>query len=248
MPFPRAAQLPLRRDHPCSTAFLDESGAISRDRIFAIGLIKTPEPARLLRAVQNVRDQRHWYEEIKFTRLRNQRTLDLYRHIVDRCDLGTLEFLCFVADRSKADPIERFVTAWDAYGKLAEQLLVAATRQTELVAVLADNYSTPRHVLFEETLRSAVNRRLHRLAVVSVVRLDSRSSDGLQVVDLLTSSIAFEFRVDCGLASRDSLKAKLAEHVRAALGAQSCTEGWRNQSHSVQIYRHGSWEPPITHG
>lgn len=56
----------LRKDHPCATAFLDESGIISKDRFFSIGLLKSKEPARLLRALQKLRDQQHWYSEIKW--------------------------------------------------------------------------------------------------------------------------------------------------------------------------------------
>ena len=91
-------------------------------------------------------------------------------------------------------------------------------------------------MLFEATLRANVNRRLRRLAVTSVCRLDSRSADGLQVVDLLTASIALEFRIAAGVASETSVKADLAAHVRDCLGATSCLAGWRTARHSVAIY------------
>lgn len=229
----------LRRDHPTSTAFLDETGAISDDRFFAIGLLKVQEPARLLRAIQKIRDQRHWYGEIKFTSLKKESGLELYSKFVDAVLApGVAEFFCFVADRDKDDPVARFGTHWDAYTKLAEQLVIAATHPDELVSLMADNYSTPDHVLFEEDLREGVNRRLKRLALVSVVRLDSKSSDGLQLVDLLTSATAFEFRADAGVASHNSVKGRMAKYVRTQLGCRSCLQGWRNSTHSVQIYGH----------
>lgn len=232
----------LRRDHPTATAFLDETGAIANDRIFGVGLLKLTEPARVLRRIQKLRDRHHWYKEIKFGAVTSG-SLALYKEVVDAC-MDEAEFFCFVADRQKADPIERFGTSWDAYGKLAEQLTVAALHPDELVSIMADNYSTPDHVLFEENLRSSVNRRLERLAVVSVVRQDSRSSDGLQIADMLTSGAAFEFRAEVGLASTKKEKAQLAAHVRGALGATSCLAGWRSGSHSVQIYEHGAWSQP----
>lgn len=239
----------LARDHPCAAAFLDESGAISNDRFFAVGVLKVPEPARLLRAVQKFRDKKHWYSEIKFANISSAKTADIYKDIVDICLApGLTEFFCFVADRDVADPVERFGTQWDAYGKLAEQLVVAATHPGELVSVMADNYSTPDHILFEEDLKAAVNTRLRRLAVVTVCRLDSKSSDGLQLADLLTSSTAFEFRASVGLASHASHKGAVAKHFRDVLGATSCLPGWRNSSHSVQVYEHGSGRlsPPDT--
>jgi hypothetical protein len=135
MSFEQVRRPYLRRDHPCSTAFLDETGAISHDRFFAIGLLKTSEPARLLRTIQAIRDERHWYEEIKFSRLRNQKTLALYKSLVDRCLVLPIEFFCFVADRDTADPVQRFGTQWDAYLKLAEQLVVAAIHQLVVAAI-----------------------------------------------------------------------------------------------------------------
>jgi len=226
----------LRKDHPCGTAFLDETGIISKDQFFAIGLLKSTEPARLLRRISKLRDQDHWYSEIKWYDL-TAGTLPFYQKVVDICGDSDAEFFCFIANRALHDPVSRFGSAWDAYGKLAEQLLVASIHPDELVALLADNYSTPDSVLFEEDLRSAVNRRLNRLALTSVVRLDSRSSDGLQLVDLLTSAIAHEFRADAGLASHTSPKGQLSTYVRSMLGATTCLKGWRNKSHSVAIYR-----------
>lgn len=222
------------------TVFLDETGAIAHDRIFAVGLVRIEEPAPLLRALQKWRDRKHWYKEVKYGDV-TEGTLDLYRAFVDTAFAScSPSFFCFVADRNAADPVERFGSAWDAYEKLAEQLIIAAVRSRELATVLADNYSTPDDVLFEQTLRANINRRLRRLAVVSVCRLDSRAADGLQVVDLLTSAVALEFRIAAGLARPDNAKAKLAAHVRAALGVDSCLNGWRNDVHSVAIYRHGA--------
>lgn len=233
----------LSRDHPVGAAFLDETGIISKDRFFGVGVLKCQEPSRLLRRIQTYRDQKHWYGEIKFTSVRKH-NLHLYKDVVDIClGSGFLEFFCFIADRDTADPIARFGTEWDAYGKLAEQLVVAAMHPDEVIALLADNYSTPAHVLFEEHLRAAVNRRLHRLAVVTVCRLDSKSSDGLQVADLLTSAVAHEFRADAGLALPTSAKGQLAAYVRTGMGTSSCLSGWRNITHSVAIYDHGSWVP-----
>ena len=225
----------LRKDHPCATAFLDETGSISKDRFFGIGLLKCSEPAVLTRALQKLRDRAHWYDEIKWYDITRD-SIPFYRCVVDICADSGVDFFCFIADRKQSDPIARFGSPWDAYAKLAEQLVVASFRPAELMALMADNYSTPDSVLFEQDLRAAVNRRLNRLALVSVTRLDSRSSDGLQAVDLLTSAVTHEFRADAGLASHVSPKGRISTYVRAVLGAGSCLDGWRNSRHSVQIY------------
>ena len=49
--------------------------------------------------------------------------------------------------------VERFGSSWDAYSKLAEQLVVASLHSDQLMSLMADNYSTPDSVLFEEERR-----------------------------------------------------------------------------------------------
>ena len=78
-----------------------------------------------------------------------------------------------------ADPVSRFGSTWRAYEKLAVQLLLGSIKKPEIVTVLADNYSTPKHVVFERDVRSEVNHRLGRLAVANVCRLASQSADPL---------------------------------------------------------------------
>lgn len=229
----------LAVDHPCAAAFLDETGVISQDRFFAVGLVKMPEPSKLLRTLSKFRDQRHWYGEIHFTKM-TARDLTLYKSIVDiALQPDMLDFWCFVSDRHVADPIKRFKSPWNAYNRLAEQLVLASIHPGELVSVMADNYSAPDHVRFEEVLKANVNRRVNRLAVVSVCRLDSQSCDGLQIADLLTAAVTQEFRASVGLASPTSIKGTLAAYVREKLGTTSCLSGWRNANHSVQLYRGG---------
>ena len=127
----------LRRDHPCATAFLDETGAISQDRFFAVGLLKSRDTPVLLRSIQKLRDREHWYGEIKFTDLTSG-ALPFYRRVVDLCLApGLTEFFCFVADRQVADPVARFGSPWHAYGKLAEQLVTASLHPGELLSLMA---------------------------------------------------------------------------------------------------------------
>jgi hypothetical protein len=46
----------LDQDHPRSTAFLDETGVISRDRFFGMDLLKSHAPARMLKGIRKARD------------------------------------------------------------------------------------------------------------------------------------------------------------------------------------------------
>jgi hypothetical protein len=113
---------------------------------------------------------------------------------------------------------------------------MATVKPEEIVTVLADNYSTPAHVSFEEELKFEVNRRLGRLAVASVCRLDSKSTDGLQLVDLLTSAIAFEFKEAAGFANPKGAKGEVSRYVRAGYGTKSVRKGHRSEKLNVAIH------------
>jgi hypothetical protein len=86
-----------------------------------------------------------------------------------------------------------------------------------------------------------------------MVRLDSRSADPLQMADLLTAAVAFEFRQHAGLAGARSPKARLADHVRTIFNVSSFRDpppGDMTSRLSVRMYRDAEAEPtddgPVT--
>lgn len=217
---------------------MDESGSISKDRFFSVGCLELAEPSILLRQIQKLRDRHHWYQEIHFADL-TAGALSFYERVVEIVAASGGEFSCFVADREVADPVERFGSSWKAYEKLSVQLLIGSIAPREIVTVLADNYSTPDGVVFEQDVRAEVNRRLGRLAIAGVCRLDSGAADPLQVVDLLTSAVTFEFRQHGGLAGRKSPKARLAAKVRSEYGVTSFLDGYEGVGINVKLYNSG---------
>ncbi len=232
-------KIELRRDHRTAAAFLDETGSISQDRFFAVGCLILPEPSDVLREVQRLRDVDHWYDEIKWVDL-TETSLPFYKKLIDVVANSDARFSCFVSDREAADPVARFGDEWKAYEKLATQLIVGTSRPYELLSVMADNYSTPDGVEFEKELRAEVNRRLSCLQAVTVCRLDSRSCDALQLVDVLTGAIAFEYRQAAGLAGTRSAKAKAAEYVRGAYGVESVLGGTKVDRLNIAVYKNPS--------
>lgn len=228
----------LPKSTPTSVAFLDESGAIAQDRHFAVGCLKLTDPDVMVRALTKLRDRRRFYSEIHFAEMK-PRSLRLYKEVVDLIAAIDFSFSCFVVDRSQSDPVARFGGPWVAYERLATQLLLGSIRPGELVTVLADEYSSPDTVHFERDVCAAVNDRLDRLAVTKVLRLRSNAADGLQLADLLTSAVTFEFRQSVGHAGQTSPKAQLAQHVRTSLGVTSFLAGHRDSRLNVALYRQG---------
>lgn len=227
----------LTPDHPTAVAFLDESGSIASDRFFAVGCLKLPEPNRLIREVESWRDRHHWYREIHFVDLTRD-ALPRYREVIDIVAESDGEFSCFVADRQVADAVARYGSPWRAYEMLAAQLLVGSVRRREILTVLADWYRTPAGVSFEEDVRAEVNGRLQRLVIASIVRLDSRAATPIQLADLLTSAVTYEFRENAGLAGAVTPKAQLARYFRERYGVSSLLAGSRTSRRlNVALYR-----------
>lgn len=205
--------------------FLDETGTISRGRFFGVGCLKLDEPSVVLRQIQNLRDRHNFHvahgNELHFTDV-TRGTLPIYKEALDLIAASGACFSCFIADRTTSDPVARFGSPWKAYEKLATQLLLGTIRPREILTVLADNYSTPKTVNFEIDVKNAVNRRLgQRLAVSSVFRLDSKSTDGLQLVDILLGAVAFEYKLKAGHCTVGSVKDQLRQHVLNRFGVAS---------------------------
>jgi hypothetical protein len=86
-------------DYPTAIAFLDETGAIANDRFFAVGCLKLAEPSILVRGLQRLRDQAHWYQELHFFTVTRgvlplcMKAVELVASTVDA------RFSCFVTDR-----------------------------------------------------------------------------------------------------------------------------------------------------
>jgi len=220
---------------PTAVAFLDESGSIASDRFFAVGCLKVSEPSYLLRLIQRLRDRQHWYDEIHSADLTRD-ALPFYSSVVDvLAGSNDLRFSAFVADRSISDPITRFGSSAKAYEKMAEQLLIGSISPNEIISVIADEYSTPDVNPFEIVVRTEVNRRLGCLAIATVVLVNSRAAVPLQLVDLMTSAVAFEFREHAGLASHRSAKADLARYMREQFKVSTFLKGVRTPRLNIKV-------------
>jgi hypothetical protein len=213
----------LPHDHPTSTIFLDETGVVQgRDRYFGIGVLRLVDPAPLLRGVQRLRDKHGFRDELHWSSfdkggLRGAAPrLDFAKAVMDLFFAADdARFCCHIADRQNGDVTARFKghphAGERAYEQLASRVLREVIDDQEIVAVLADGRSTSPAVEFERDVSNSVNRASGRLAVVSVCRLDSRSTDALQVVDLLLGATALDLRQ--GRTGSGTQKQALLDHL-----------------------------------
>jgi hypothetical protein len=216
----------LSVDHPTAVLFLDETGVVQphpTDPFFGIGCLKSPEPSSLVREMRALRQARQYMGELHwaaFDKAELQGRDDVVELACNAIDLifddANISFACTIADRGRGDLTSRFRNhshpAHKAYEHLASQAVAGLIGDRDLVTVLVDDVSTPADVHFEADVARSVNVQADRLAVVNVCRLDSRCTDGLQLIDLLLGAVTFDLRR--GLVSEsESQKQRILSHV-----------------------------------
>jgi hypothetical protein len=219
--------------------FLDETGRlpVARDRFFAVGLLKCPEPAAIQRPMQRLRDQKEFRAEMKWSEVRLN-TLPIYRKALSYFFACTdAKFSCFVTDKDINDPIKRFGNQWRAYERLSAQLLVGNIEKGETVTVLADEYSTPSNVTFEENVRKLVERKLQREAIGGVCRMRSTGVDLFQILDVLLGAVAYDFKIAAGLAAdTENPKGRLLHYIKDRFGVTTFVGGHHDARLNVKEF------------
>ncbi len=212
--------------YPASIIYLDESGSkASASRFFVISAVKVRQHGRLFRAIRAVRDRNDFKGEFHFSQI-TRGTLCAYYDLVDEIEASDAHIAACVVNRDVFDPFKGRRPMWRVHAEVAAQLLVGCINRREIVTVLLDGISTPQGVSLEDAVQGRVNKRLGSTAVVNAACLDSRSSDGLQVADLVAGAIAFERRRLIGESGNpNSNKAKVTSRLKAALGGVDFTDG-----------------------
>lgn len=205
--------------YPTAAMFIDESGSKgSGNRFFVTAMVKVRRPGDLSRSIQAVRDRYRFRSEFKFGDL-TKGALNAYKDVVDVLAESDARIAAFVVDKQIYDPFPEG-EAWQAHAWAAAQLIIGNTNRRELVGVLLDGISTPTGVALDEEVRRTVNRRFKATSVVTSVCLDSKTSDGLQMADLVASAVAHERHNGRSGQTRgdgkESPKTQLSKYVRRA--------------------------------
>lgn len=203
-----------------ATIFIDESGSrASASKFFVMGAIKTRTPGLLARRLQQVRDQTGFGGEFKFAAT-TRGALSAYYSAIDVLGESDAHIVASVVDRTVFDPFPG-ATDWQVHADVAAKLLCAAINRNEHVGVVMDIISTPPEVAVEDEVKRQTNRRLRSTSVVSAISADSKSTDLLQMADMVAGAVAHERRRALGESGKtdahpNSLKAKVAARMLAA--------------------------------
>lgn len=221
--------------------FLDETGSLSnlKDPFFTVGILKLSEPYYLLSKIQYERDVRRFYDEMKFNKL-SQKNIDFAKFAINALfDTRSVNFYSYSVDKEGSYFNREFSNdPWKAYQDITIKLMKEAVlAPNEILILLADHVTVPRKIRFEVDVKKEINDSLKRMAVAGVCRIDSRSNNLLQLVDLLIGSISYDFKIETGAINKkgDKYKLELLELFKENLGTKSFISGFRNRNFNIFI-------------
>lgn len=231
-----------------SVCFLDETGLLNRsdDRFFALGIIKTSKPENLYNPLQYLRDKNQFYDEIKWKNV-SAKNYPMLIKALD-CFWGNKEakFAAVILDKKHLDFQTYFANNfWQVYESFTALLLRGNVNKYEELIVLADYYPSPKDNRFEQNIKTRVNLAVKRMAILAVCRLNSRSSDLLQLADLFLGAVVYDLKLKYKLIDKPSpLNRKLLREMKKRLGVKSFCENLKNQKLNIFLFT-GNKKPQI---
>ncbi len=188
------------RDIKTSFCFLDETGLIfnKKDKYFALGMIKCSCPEKIYNRIRKIRQRFNYNEEIKWSQLNSEVRFNVAMAIFN-CFLKEVDvkFNCIILNKYELD----FEKEYDnnlckVYRSFTISLLklIAGRSPQELLIVLADDYFTPEKLEMESTIKKFVNNHYQNFVIAGVCQINSKSSDLLQLTDLILGSILYDLK------------------------------------------------------
>jgi hypothetical protein len=236
---PRFTPVSVPHNYPTSLIYLDESGskASGTRHFFVIGGIKVRQPGLLARAVKDVRDRTGFTGEFKFNAI-TKGALPAYFDLINTLEASDAHLVATVVSARHFNPFGERRPEWLVHAEVIAQLLVGNINRCELISVLMDGISTPPECSLEDKVRELTNRRLRSTGVVTAAALDSKTSDLVQVADMVTGAILFQRRREVGdhPGRPDSPKARVAMRLGAAFAVPDLTDG-RTDRTNIATYR-----------
>lgn len=228
--------------YPTSAIFIDESGSrATASTAFVVAAIKVREPGKLLRAVKDVRDKTGFTSEFKFSEI-TRNAVPVYSEVIRALHESDATVAATVVQGSVYNPFQQGKEVWRVHAEVTSQLLVGCINRRELVGVHLDTITTPAGCSFEDTIRRQVNRRLRATSVVSAVTLDSRTTDLLQVADIVAGSILHARRLAAGSPPKTvSNKGKVAGYFGNLFARPGLADG-RDARVNIRTYK-GARQP-----
>lgn len=184
-------------DTQSSEIFIDESGSkASRSNFFVLGMIKSRDTGLLARHIRGIREKHRFWDEFHFSEA-TQGSKAAYFDACELLGISDVRISAYVFDKSISNPFAHRTT-WRTQADCAARLVRGNINMGEIVSVYLDIVTTPNWFSIAENVKQQVNDKFGKLAVVSALDLDSKSSDLLQMADLVAGAVAYYRRTWSG--------------------------------------------------
>jgi len=206
--------------------FLDETGLINdpRDKFFGIGIIKIDYPEKVYNKIRKIRGKYNYREEIKWSKINRKIRFDMAREFFGIFLKEDVKFNCIILDKEELDFKKHFDNdLYKVYRNFSIALLklMIGKSPNELIILLADDYFTPDGVDLELTIKKFTNDHYQNFVVAGVCQIDSKSSDVLQLTDLILGAIVYDLKKQKGLVKRQNVyKRKFLNFIYQKLNIQ----------------------------
>ncbi len=219
--------------------FVDESGTNKQERYFGVGCLLVPVSkiglyyqvlsrpieriySKVIEKNSELLQQLDVSDKLKFLKGRmekpyeakfkniNASTFEQYRRLITdyfRCD--DMRFCCLIIDKEKDNPPTE-MSYYQIYLQRLSLLLRNNVNEADFV-LLPDNITTPVGVDYESDLRKNLVNKYSKNCF-GVHRIESHSSVFLQMVDVLTGAVTYEFKQgkkECKKAVVQKIKEKI---------------------------------------
>src|SRR3989338_5921004 len=179
--------------------FLDETGLLhsKTDQFFALGIIKCREPHRLYNQIRKIRDKHNYREEIKWSAIDRRIRFDVAREIFNIFIQEDARFNCLILNKNELDFKTHFNDdLYKVYRSFTVALLklIIGNKPDEVLMVLADDYFSPDGTELESKIKHIVNDHYQKFVVAGVCPINSKSSDILQMTDLILGAVLYDLK------------------------------------------------------
>ncbi len=223
--------------------FFDETGLLNspRDKFFGVGMIKIARPEQLYEQIKLLRNNLHFYDELKWTNIYNKNAPVIKQFIDLFFDMTKVSFSCYIFEKKDLDLQTHFKgNLYAAYESFASMQVCANLHQTDSAIIIMDDLSTPKDLHFERDIKRKINRneKFEHNPALGVMRAYSKGVEIIQLTDLFLGAVCYEFKKNAGLITGPGVpKGDVLKHVIKKAGVKSLAADVKTGHISVWTFK-----------
>ncbi len=203
--------------------YFDECGDTKSAPFFLLGLLFVTDRKKHKNKIQEVRDEFHFRNEMKFMKVSGLRAV-VYDEIINLFfDYPNLKFRCLVVDK-KLIAWKKFKNLkYEAYNFFSRELLSRSLGQIEQAVIYTDAVVRKKEDQFLKEIL-ALNLEFKHEPIKHVEPIDSKNDDFIQMCDLLLGAVNNELT-----RNTNPFKKKLRNLALKRLGRKTFTEEFEKE-------------------